>query len=211
MKCRALPPLRGYVLAYPKPAAEVLLVSEPAGMINLAREIPAPEPAGPVRGTVRVPGSKSLTNRYLVLAALAQGPSVLRGVLDSRDSRLMIQALTALGAVVEHTGPDTVRITPLPDGGAVRPISRWGEDVMHREQEPVTVWVRTKTAGTKWSDWEYVPSSDGHGPDAGTSEATSETQAYSFTPPAPFRRSRPERWPALRPRVRHNPCSCPDA
>ncbi|WEV76641.1 S-layer homology domain-containing protein [Janibacter cremeus] len=45
------------------------------------------------------------------------------------------------------------------------------------EQEPVTVWVRTKTAGTKWSDWEYVPSSDGHGPDAGTSEATSETKA----------------------------------
>ncbi|HRO95319.1 MAG TPA: 3-phosphoshikimate 1-carboxyvinyltransferase, partial [Citricoccus sp.] len=62
---------------------------------------PAPEPTGPVRGTVRVPGSKSLTNRYLVLAALAQGPSVLRGVLDSRDSRLMIRALTALGAVVE--------------------------------------------------------------------------------------------------------------
>ncbi|MGD6978125.1 3-phosphoshikimate 1-carboxyvinyltransferase [Citricoccus zhacaiensis] len=79
---------------------------------------PAPEPTGPVRGTVRVPGSKSLTNRYLVLAALAQGPSVLRGVLDSRDSRLMIQALTALGAVVEHTGPGTVRVTPLPDGGA---------------------------------------------------------------------------------------------
>ncbi|MDI3329991.1 MAG: 3-phosphoshikimate 1-carboxyvinyltransferase [Micrococcus sp.] len=79
---------------------------------------PAPEPAGPVRGTVRVPGSKSLTNRYLVLAALAEGPSVLRGVLDSRDSRLMIQALTALGATVEHTGPGTVRVTPLPHGGA---------------------------------------------------------------------------------------------
>lgn len=79
---------------------------------------PAPEPAGPVCGTVRVPGSKSLTNRYLVLAALAQGPSVLRGVLDSRDSRLMIQALEALGATVEHTGPGTVRVTPVPDGGA---------------------------------------------------------------------------------------------
>lgn len=76
---------------------------------------PAPEPAGPVRGTVRVPGSKSLTNRYLVLAALAEGPSVLRGVLDSRDSRLMIQALTALGAGVEQLGPGTVRVTPLPD------------------------------------------------------------------------------------------------
>jgi 3-phosphoshikimate 1-carboxyvinyltransferase len=70
---------------------------------------------------VRVPGSKSLTNRYLVLAALAQGPSVLRGVLDSRDSRLMIQALTALGATVEQVGPGTVRVTPLPDDGGAGP------------------------------------------------------------------------------------------
>lgn len=82
---------------------------------------PAPEPAGPVHGTVRVPGSKSLTNRYLVLAALAEGPSVLRGVLDSRDSRLMVQALEVLGARVERLGPDTVRITPLAGPGTDAP------------------------------------------------------------------------------------------
>lgn len=45
------------------------------------------------------------------------------------------------------------------------------------EQEPVTVWVRTKAEGTKWSDWEYVPSADGHGPDAGTGEAQDGTRA----------------------------------
>ncbi|WP_246858395.1 3-phosphoshikimate 1-carboxyvinyltransferase [Citricoccus sp. SGAir0253] len=82
---------------------------------------PAPEPHGPVRGTVRVPGSKSLTNRYLVLAALAEGPSVLRGVLDSRDSRLMIAALESLGATVRPAGEGAVRVTPLPDGGAAGP------------------------------------------------------------------------------------------
>ncbi|MBX7558064.1 hypothetical protein K1Y78_61915, partial [Streptomyces sp. tea 10] len=72
-----------------------------------------------VRGTVAVPGSKSLTNRYLVLAALANEPSVLRKPLHSRDSRLMITALEQLGAVIEALpdprpfGPD-LRITPLP-------------------------------------------------------------------------------------------------
>jgi 3-phosphoshikimate 1-carboxyvinyltransferase len=51
--------------------------------------------------TVSVPGSKSLTNRFLVLAALADGPSVLRGTLQSRDSELMIAALRQLGASIE--------------------------------------------------------------------------------------------------------------
>jgi 3-phosphoshikimate 1-carboxyvinyltransferase len=67
---------------------------------------------------VRVPGSKSLTNRYLVLAALAEGPSVLRGVLQSRDSDLMVRALTTLGATIEPAGPGAVRVVPIPDGGA---------------------------------------------------------------------------------------------
>ncbi|MFC7402787.1 3-phosphoshikimate 1-carboxyvinyltransferase [Citricoccus sp. GCM10030269] len=77
---------------------------------------PAPEPSGPVRGTVRVPGSKSLTNRYLVLAALADGPSRLRGVLDSRDSRLMIRALISLGAEIDDLSPGILQATPLPTG-----------------------------------------------------------------------------------------------
>ena len=63
---------------------------------------PAPTAEGPVRATVNVPGSKSLTNRYLVLAALAEEPSRLRAPLHSRDTALMAAALAALGAGVEE-------------------------------------------------------------------------------------------------------------
>ena len=58
-----------------------------------------------------VPGSKSETNRALVLAALADGPSVVRGALESRDSALMIDALRALGAAIEPAGDDLL-VTP---------------------------------------------------------------------------------------------------
>ncbi|GAA3355025.1 3-phosphoshikimate 1-carboxyvinyltransferase [Saccharopolyspora gregorii] len=61
---------------------------------------PAPVAAGPVRATVPVPGSKSITNRALVLAALADGPSTLRGPLRSRDTELMAAALRSLGTAV---------------------------------------------------------------------------------------------------------------
>ncbi|MHB8970027.1 MAG: 3-phosphoshikimate 1-carboxyvinyltransferase [Pirellulaceae bacterium] len=55
------------------------------------------EPQGPARATIRPPGSKSITNRALICAALASGPSTLDGVLDSEDTRVMYQALAALG------------------------------------------------------------------------------------------------------------------
>jgi 3-phosphoshikimate 1-carboxyvinyltransferase len=58
---------------------------------------PAPEASGPVVATVALPGSKSLTNRYLVLAALAAEPSRLRAPLRSRDTLLMAAALSSLG------------------------------------------------------------------------------------------------------------------
>ena len=60
-----------------------------------ALEIP-PCP-GPVRGSIRPPGSKSITNRALVCAALAKGTSRLTGVLDSQDTRVMAAGLAALG------------------------------------------------------------------------------------------------------------------
>jgi len=59
---------------------------------------PAPHAVRPVTGTVRVPGSKSMTNRHLVLGALAEGESILHRPLVSRDSTLMRDALTQLGA-----------------------------------------------------------------------------------------------------------------
>ena len=66
---------------------------------------PAPYAVGPVEATLSLPGSKSLTNRALVLAALADGPSVVRRPLDSRDTRLMVGGLCALGCRID-TGAD---------------------------------------------------------------------------------------------------------
>jgi 3-phosphoshikimate 1-carboxyvinyltransferase len=56
----------------------------------------------PPQALLRVPGSKSLTNRALVVAALADGPSLLDGALDCEDTRVMVEALRALGIVVDH-------------------------------------------------------------------------------------------------------------
>ncbi len=57
--------------------------------------------AGPVCGTIRPPGSKSMTNRAVLLAALARGTSELTGLLDSDDTRLMRDALVRLGVVID--------------------------------------------------------------------------------------------------------------
>jgi 3-phosphoshikimate 1-carboxyvinyltransferase len=56
----------------------------------------------PARGTITVPGSKSINNRALLLAALAQGTSTLTGALDSDDTRIFAACLTALGFDVAH-------------------------------------------------------------------------------------------------------------
>ncbi len=66
----------------------------------------APVASHPVDVVVALPGSKSLTNRALILAALAEGPSVLRRALRSRDTLLMASALTALGAEINVDGDD---------------------------------------------------------------------------------------------------------
>lgn len=83
---------------------------------------PAPCTPTPVHATVRVPGSKSQTNRALVLATLAaaqgNGTSTISGALRSRDTNLMIGALRSLGIGVEGTGTDLTvcgRICPGPD------------------------------------------------------------------------------------------------
>lgn len=73
----------------------------------------APYRDTPFVGEVLVPGSKSLTNRVLILAALADGPSVLTRPLGSRDTTLMLGALTVLGATIERDGV-TWTITPSP-------------------------------------------------------------------------------------------------
>ncbi|MFK0157850.1 3-phosphoshikimate 1-carboxyvinyltransferase [Streptomyces sp. NPDC090499] len=68
---------------------------------------PAPHARGAVDATVHVPGSKSVTNRALVLAALASEPGWLRRPLRSRDTLLMAGALRAMGVGIdEGVGPD---------------------------------------------------------------------------------------------------------
>ncbi|MGJ0117624.1 3-phosphoshikimate 1-carboxyvinyltransferase [Williamsia sp. MIQD14] len=70
--------------------------------------------ARPVAATVSVPGSKSITNRAIVIAALADAPSTLTGVLRSRDTDLMLDAVGTLGVTVapDPSDPTTVTITP---------------------------------------------------------------------------------------------------
>ena len=80
---------------------------------------PAPLADGPLDALVDVPGSKSLTNRYLVLAALADAPGRLRGALRSRDTRLMAEALADLGARLDEDGSDWV-VTPGPVRGSTQ-------------------------------------------------------------------------------------------
>ncbi|MCA1712626.1 MAG: 3-phosphoshikimate 1-carboxyvinyltransferase [Actinobacteria bacterium] len=74
----------------------------------------APRATAPLDAVVELPGSKSVTNRALVLAALADGRSYVRRPLRSRDSELMAAALRVLGASVEDDGDDWVV-----DGGAL--------------------------------------------------------------------------------------------
>ncbi len=70
---------------------------------------PVPRAGGPLRTSIRVPGSKSITNRALILAALADGVSVLNGALRSDDTDGLIEALRVLGCVITVTG-DSVHV-----------------------------------------------------------------------------------------------------
>ncbi len=85
---------------------------------------PLPRDAPPPRVNVRPPGSKSLTNRALLLAALAEGRSEIRGALiDADDARRMLDALRTLGVGVDTRSDGRVIIDGggggLPGGGAV--------------------------------------------------------------------------------------------
>ena len=81
---------------------------------------PAPAAAGPVRARLRLPGSKSITNRALILAALADGPAVIANPLRARDTLLMAAALRALGASITDSAPGwAVRPGPMDHGARV--------------------------------------------------------------------------------------------
>ena len=72
---------------------------------------PAPVASAPLDARLTIPGSKSLTNRELVLSALADAPSTLSAPLVARDTQLMADALRALGTTIDAS-PGSWRITP---------------------------------------------------------------------------------------------------
>ncbi|KQY04332.1 3-phosphoshikimate 1-carboxyvinyltransferase [Mycobacterium sp. Root135] len=89
------------------------------GMTEYGGGWQAPSTTTPIHATVEVPGSKSQTNRALILAALAsaQGTSTVSGALRSRDTDLMIGALRTLGLSLDGAGTD------LTIGGAISPAA----------------------------------------------------------------------------------------
>lgn len=77
------------------------------------------QPVGAINAEIRPPGSKSITNRALICAALAAGPSRLTGALDSEDTRVMIAALKAMGIDVRaEPSPETLLVQG--SGGAIQ-------------------------------------------------------------------------------------------
>ncbi|PSK97412.1 3-phosphoshikimate 1-carboxyvinyltransferase [Murinocardiopsis flavida] len=82
-------------------------------MPETAPHWPAPTVTEPVDAVVSLPGSKSMTNRALILAALSETPGTVRRPLRSRDTDLMADALRALGTGVTASGPD-LAVTPGP-------------------------------------------------------------------------------------------------
>ncbi|GAA2361976.1 3-phosphoshikimate 1-carboxyvinyltransferase [Nonomuraea africana] len=85
---------------------------------------PAPTASAPVTATVRLPGSKSVTNRALLLAALAEGPGTVRQALRSRDADLMAAAMRALGTELTPSNESASgvdwHVTPGPVRGGAR-------------------------------------------------------------------------------------------
>ncbi len=85
--------------------------------------------SGPVSGSIRPPGSKSLTNRALITAALADGTTQLSGVLASDDTRVMVESLNRLGISVEHdTAGKTMTVVGCGGTPPARDADLWLEN-----------------------------------------------------------------------------------
>jgi 3-phosphoshikimate 1-carboxyvinyltransferase len=118
----------------------------PSGPSAGARPWVAPTAPAPVRAEVRLPGSKSITARALVLSAIASGPSTLRYPLRARDTELMAAGLAGMGTGVD-TGSDelwTVQPGPLAgpahvDVGLSGTVMRFVPPVAGLASGPVTV------------------------------------------------------------------------
>lgn len=74
----------------------------------------APRPKHPLNACIEIPGSKSLSNRYLILAALGSRPVHIQGLLRSRDTDLMMEALRELGVTCQVEDDDSTRVCVTP-------------------------------------------------------------------------------------------------
>jgi len=113
--------------------------------VTAERAWTAPTAAGPVAATVRLPGSKSMTARALVLSALATDPSEINRPLRARDTTLMAAGLRALGVEIDIAADErwTVRPGPLRgpariDVGLAGTIMRFAPPVAALADGPVT-------------------------------------------------------------------------
>src|SRR2546429_1953559 len=86
---------------------------------NQDRTWASPAATGPVSACVRLPASKSITNRALVLAALSDGPAVIASPLRARDTVLAVAALRALGSEITESRTDWVVTPGHPAPGSV--------------------------------------------------------------------------------------------
>jgi len=84
---------------------------------------PCPAAEGPVRARLRLPGSKSITNRALVLAALSDSPSLLRGPLRARDTSLAVAALRVFGCSISESGTELAVSPPSRSSAGVAPLA----------------------------------------------------------------------------------------
>jgi 3-phosphoshikimate 1-carboxyvinyltransferase len=79
-------------------------------------------PAGPLRGTIRVPGDKSISHRAVMLGALAMGETPITGLLEGEDVMATAAAMAAMGAAVEKSGAEW-RIHGVGVGGLLQPAT----------------------------------------------------------------------------------------
>lgn len=80
-----------------------MTLTNPPARLDLA-------PVTHAQGSVTLPGSKSISNRVLLLAALAEGQTVLHGLLDSDDTRVMLESLRRLGVAMHEQADGTLRV-----------------------------------------------------------------------------------------------------
>jgi len=93
---------------------------DPFGLAGLADPLDIEPLLHPIDADAQLPGSKSITNRALVIAALAEGDTTLEGALFADDTEAMLGCLRDLGLAV-HRDPDASRVTVTGGGGALSP------------------------------------------------------------------------------------------